>query len=344
MTGNVCPECGTDERAAEGPDGRPGTEPGCGCAERAARRAASRAETAAAEDFDPLRIRPYVIFGDDGTVSGTTPEEAVMTMPLPLDRAATTDPPPAPPEAPEGPEGPEPAALRGSGGTERPGTDTVATVDPPDPVQPRRRRPFSALAIGAAVVAVVGTAAFAGGLFDGDGPGRPESDRALPSTAASAAPDASLRPDTAGSASASSSTPSPASASPSASASASVSVSASEPTSAEPSASASAPSSRPATPSATDPAAQPTRSPSLGDAQGSSLRRGDHGPAVAELQRRLQEVWLYLGPDDGDYTDRVERAVRGYQSAKHVKGDQPGVYGPNTRRALEAETTGRGRF
>ncbi|MFI9748015.1 peptidoglycan-binding protein [Streptomyces sp. NPDC052494] len=38
MTGHVCPECGVQR-------------PGCACA---------RAEIAAAEDFDPLRIRPYV--------------------------------------------------------------------------------------------------------------------------------------------------------------------------------------------------------------------------------------------------------------------------------------------
>ncbi|MFK3735565.1 peptidoglycan-binding protein [Streptomyces sp. NPDC088090] len=43
MTGHACPECG-------------GQRPGCACA-----RAADRsAELAAAEDFDPLRIRPYV--------------------------------------------------------------------------------------------------------------------------------------------------------------------------------------------------------------------------------------------------------------------------------------------
>ncbi|MEU7386181.1 peptidoglycan-binding domain-containing protein [Streptomyces tanashiensis] len=43
MTGHACPECGVHR-------------PGCACT-RAAEKAA---ETAAAEDFDPLRIRPYV--------------------------------------------------------------------------------------------------------------------------------------------------------------------------------------------------------------------------------------------------------------------------------------------
>lgn len=43
MTGHVCPECGVHR-------------PGCACA----RAAEKVAEVAAAEDFDPLRIRPYV--------------------------------------------------------------------------------------------------------------------------------------------------------------------------------------------------------------------------------------------------------------------------------------------
>jgi peptidoglycan hydrolase-like protein with peptidoglycan-binding domain len=64
---------------------------------------------------------------------------------------------------------------------------------------------------------------------------------------------------------------------------------------------------------------------------------------VAVLQNRLQEVWLYHGDADGNFNDRVENAVRIYQSYKAIQGDPVGVYGPNTRRALEAETTGRGR-
>ncbi|MFD9635038.1 peptidoglycan-binding protein, partial [Streptomyces violascens] len=53
MTGHGCPECG----AERGVNGRPG----CACAERAAEtlHAERVAEAAAAEDFDPLRIRPY---------------------------------------------------------------------------------------------------------------------------------------------------------------------------------------------------------------------------------------------------------------------------------------------
>ncbi|MEG9552274.1 peptidoglycan-binding domain-containing protein, partial [Streptomyces baarnensis] len=76
---------------------------------------------------------------------------------------------------------------------------------------------------------------------------------------------------------------------------------------------------------------------------GPSLRPGDRGPEVAELQNRLMEVWLYSGPSDANYNGRVENAVAVYQSYKAIQGDPAGVYGPNTRRALEAETSGRGR-
>src|SRR5262245_4545026 len=66
--GHQCPECGTPK----GPDG----SPSCDCNQRTADalRDARTAEQAAAEDFDPLRIRPYVAIeadagdgdGDDG--------------------------------------------------------------------------------------------------------------------------------------------------------------------------------------------------------------------------------------------------------------------------------------
>jgi hypothetical protein len=63
MTGNRCPECDRPRN----PDGSAG--PGCDCAERAgaALRAEREADIAAAEDFDPLRIRPYVTLEGLGT-------------------------------------------------------------------------------------------------------------------------------------------------------------------------------------------------------------------------------------------------------------------------------------
>ncbi|MEV7234274.1 peptidoglycan-binding domain-containing protein [Streptomyces sp. NPDC051020] len=342
MTGHVCPECGTDDRATDawngGPHDRPAAGPPCGCAERAARRAAERAETAAAEDFDPLRIRPYVTLGDDEAPADAAPADAAMTMPLFLDPAAPVDPPPLSPLPPLPPLSP---LSQESAGADDPRTDTMAVdlVGPVDPVRPRRRRPFAALAVGAAVIGVVGTAAFAGGLFGGDVNRDSERDRALPSARVSSVPDAPLSPDASPSASASAS----ASSSPSASASPSASVSASGSPSLSPSASAA--STRPPAPSASTMVSQSTgtsTAPSPGKPQGRTLQRGDHGPEVAELQRRLREVRLYHGPDNGNYTDRVESAVRVYQSYKSIEGDPPGVYGPSTRSALEAETTGRG--
>jgi peptidoglycan hydrolase-like protein with peptidoglycan-binding domain len=76
------------------------------------------------------------------------------------------------------------------------------------------------------------------------------------------------------------------------------------------------------------------------DALGPTLRYGDSGPEVRELQDRLRQLWLYSGPSDGEYGRKVRHAVEVYQSYKDIDGDEEGVYGSNTRRALEAETSG----
>lgn len=131
MTGHGCPECG----AERGVDGRPG----CACAERAAEtlHAERAAEAAAAEDFDPLRIRPYVML-------------------------------------PNSPEGPPHAPEAVSEQTMRLGAvpaEEAPAADPGHPspaVAPRKRRRLAALTIGAAAAVVVGTAAFASTLFAGD--------------------------------------------------------------------------------------------------------------------------------------------------------------------------------
>ncbi|WP_203686429.1 peptidoglycan-binding domain-containing protein [Streptomyces sp. SID14515] len=408
MTGHACPECG--RRTA----GEPGTEHRvpcrCGAGGRSApltedeQRAARTAEIAAAEDFDPLRIRPYVTltdldargagggFSDSGvTESGVTesgseagasesgvtattgapgtaattsaPGAAETTMPLFLGDdgpgAEMRTGPGAGTDAGSGARtgmgaGAGPGASAGPGAGEhvdgarsgpagsRRRSAGAEPVFAPDPVQPRRRHPFGALAVGAAVAAVVGTAAFAGGLFGGDD----SRDEALPE-ATTSVPDAEDEP-------AASVAPSP-----SASAAPSRTPSASATPSASPSASASPTRDRKPTPTATasaSPTASPSGAPDGGGASqappsdappaelaGPSLRPGDHGPEVAELQNRLMEVWLYSGPSDASYNDRVENAVVIYQSYKAIQGDPAGVYGPNTRRALEAETSGRGR-
>ncbi|MFJ7627102.1 peptidoglycan-binding protein [Streptomyces sp. NPDC097595] len=346
MAGHICPECGTESR--------PGAGPGCACAgrktgtpdyvtdpERAAEQqriadehhAGRSAEMAAAEDFDPLRIRPYVTLGDGTATAPTTPPPGAPRVYGPEGDAATTmplflDPAGAAPEAGE----PETALL----------------LTGPDPVAPRRRKPFAAVIAGAAVVAVVGTAAFVGGLFNGDGGGEADLDQALPSTVTSL-PEESGEPAPSASSSASAS-PSR-SASPTSSASASASSSASASPSASPSRSATASSTAPGTGAASSPSATASSSapvegvappPSSPDDAG-TLRRGDQGAEVAELQNRLREVWVYNGPVDSDYGDRTEKAVSDLQTWWSIEGDPDGVYGPNTRSRLEAMTTGRGR-
>ncbi|MGI5399348.1 peptidoglycan-binding domain-containing protein [Streptomyces sp. CA-135486] len=99
----------------------------------------------------------------------------------------------------------------------------------------------------------------------------------------------------------------------------------------------SAPADRSTPPPATPSASESASAAPLG-ARSGTLRPGDSGPEVVELQQRLAEVWLYSGPMDGQYSQSVETAVRGYQDDRHVKGDPKGVYGPKTRRALESET------
>ncbi|MFE6972737.1 peptidoglycan-binding protein [Streptomyces sp. NPDC057682] len=358
MAGHMCPECGTDSRpdgaprcacaaraahGGPGPYGTGGPVPyGTGEVDRAAeqRRIAAQhaertAEAAAAEDFDPLRIRPYVTLGgaDTAPAADGAPEgghdgrsgDAATTMPLFLDPAG---PGPHP--------GPLPDAVA-------PGTPLVTAG--PDPVQPRRRRPFAALMAGAAVVTVVGTAAFIGGLFDGSADKEADLDQAMPSTVATL-PEEDAEPTAPASASPTPSATRPASASPSASASASASVStrpsASATRSAPASPTPSAPSSSPAaTPSGSSPALAP---PGGSQGGGPTLRLGDRGPEVTELQLRLQEVWVLGGGEVGDdYTKRVEKAVRDFQVWWGVQGDPEGVYGPETRRRLEGATTGRGR-
>ncbi|MEV3972552.1 peptidoglycan-binding protein [Streptomyces sp. NPDC050698] len=73
LNGHPCPECGA-------PRQRDNT-PACACTHRAAEalRDARSAQAAAAEDFDPLRIRPYVEI--DGGAPGGTPENGPSPAP-----------------------------------------------------------------------------------------------------------------------------------------------------------------------------------------------------------------------------------------------------------------------
>ncbi|MFI5813218.1 peptidoglycan-binding protein [Streptomyces sp. NPDC051643] len=352
--GHVCPECAVP-RAGDG-------TPSCVCTLRAsdALRDARTAEAAAAEDFDPLRIRPYVELGvrgaggepsdadaeggggGGGSGSGSGGEDAsARTMRLgrvPADdtvalfRVEHGTPAPG---AGVGGAGAGAAAGVGAGvGGETDG-DRLAASDE----QPGRRGRRTALLAAAGVVVAVVAAGFVSGLFSYDAPAR---DGALPDEVRASVPDPST---TSGSASASASAPrssrsavavAPSSTGPSPSASAST-ASASPSSSASPSRSA-GPSQSPESPAATGSAApgQGT-SPSNGQLS-ATLRRGDRGPEVTELQLRLRQLFLYNSKADGSYSRQVEDAVRRYQWARGITSDEQGVYGRATRASLESET------
>lgn len=138
MTGHICPECGGERSArpgagcacGAGPDTRPGRE-------------ARSAEMAAAEDFDPLRIRPYVTLHSEDAQDHGAPD-AATTMPLFLDGAPGREP---------GAHGSAPGARPGATAADENRRRSAAAYagGGPDPVQPRRRRPFVVVAVGAAV-------------------------------------------------------------------------------------------------------------------------------------------------------------------------------------------------
>ncbi|MFF7355919.1 peptidoglycan-binding protein [Streptomyces filipinensis] len=107
--------------------------------------------------------------------------------------------------------------------------------------------------------------------------------------------------------------------------------------------------SRPATtaaPPATTPATAPT--PSLAptaaataDPDGpGTLRQGDTGPEVTDLQQRLLRVPdVYRdGSTSGTYDATLTAAVARFQLWYGISGDETGVYGDDTRRALESRT------
>ncbi|MFB0620195.1 peptidoglycan-binding protein [Streptomyces sp. AGS-58] len=100
---------------------------------------------------------------------------------------------------------------------------------------------------------------------------------------------------------------------------------ASAPTAAAPPAASSAP---PAAATAPDP-----------DGPG-TLRQGDTGPPVTELQRRLLRVPdVYRdGTANGTYDPALTEAVARFQLWYGISGDEKGVYGDDTRRALESRT------
>ncbi|WP_051840656.1 peptidoglycan-binding domain-containing protein [Streptomyces sp. NRRL F-5126] len=278
VNGRFCRACGTPRV--------PGGGAGCSCAPYAEHAASASTEASGAEDFHPLHIRPYVTL--DEHERPAAPPRTAGPLP-PLARVLPPPPGPMPPHAPD----------RADAGR-------------------AAHRPMKAVALGVTAAAVLGTAAFASGMFSGGGSGEALADAThagLPDTAlpdgATAAPDhPSGHPAQAGTSSRTSATAKNIAAGHSAS-------------------------------SGAQHGADRSAGRTAGTDAGASLAYGDSGARVAALQRRLAAMYLYHGAQDGEYGRSVAASVRIYQMYRHVKGDQPGVYGPNTRRALESEQTPR---
>lgn len=66
-----------------------------------------------------------------------------------------------------------------------------------------------------------------------------------------------------------------------------------------------------------------------------TLRRGDSGAAVHDMQYTLWHLGLYHGRQYGSYDADTAASVRKFQEWDGVRGDAAGEYGPNTRRALQ---------
>ncbi|WP_446751008.1 peptidoglycan-binding domain-containing protein [Streptomyces sp. CLV115] len=109
----------------------------------------------------------------------------------------------------------------------------------------------------------------------------------------------------------------------------------------------SAPPSRSATPPPSPPPPSPTPPPPPSPASTRSTDRntiglGSTGPEVKDLQRRLGQLYLYLGSPNGIFTQDVQVALSRFQKARNIP-EELGIYGPLTRGALVAETDSSGR-
>ncbi|MFC8502900.1 peptidoglycan-binding protein [Pedococcus sp. NPDC057267] len=85
---------------------------------------------------------------------------------------------------------------------------------------------------------------------------------------------------------------------------------------------------KPATPTTT-----PTPTPTQ-KKEGDTLQAGDSGPYVKQVQQRLTELGYWNGGADGTYGFLTSQAVMALQKAAGLGRD--GVFGPATRRALQA--------
>ncbi|SPE55969.1 putative peptidoglycan binding domain protein [Streptomyces netropsis] len=307
MTAQRCPDCGTERDADSGP--------GCGCALRAGVDA-----DAVTGGFDPLRIRPYV------AQPGVGPYEDTTAVSITPDHEA----------------GAAPEDL-GLFAHPAPGESRPQRADSPRGRRRSRKRPLAAVAGAAVAVVAVCGGLLAAGLLGGDD----ERDQARPNdlaggpTATASTGDATKGPTPSGSASRATAK---ASASPSPGKSADAKTSASPSASGAHPASARTPVLADASSNASAPSGATARTAPPSDNTAATLKQGMRGPDVLEMQQRLNEEggWL-LAPDvvreDGHYSGEDGHAVADFQRDNGIKGDPSGVYGPNTRRALEAMTS-----
>ncbi|MDH6126802.1 peptidoglycan-binding protein [Kitasatospora sp. GP82] len=83
-------------------------------------------------------------------------------------------------------------------------------------------------------------------------------------------------------------------------------------------------------------AAPTTAAPSPTQSGPPTLRRGMSGPDVRTMQQMLRACGDPYVRVNGKYDGQTEQAVSSYQQYAGVQGDPDGVYGPNTRTALES--------
>ncbi|WP_151476276.1 peptidoglycan-binding domain-containing protein [Streptomyces albicerus] len=90
------------------------------------------------------------------------------------------------------------------------------------------------------------------------------------------------------------------------------------------------------------PAASSAPAPSAADPDGAgTLREGDSGPEVSDLQERLLRIPNVYdgGTASGVYDATLTAAVARFQLWYGIRGDETGVYGNDTRTDLESRTT-----
>ncbi|MES5820415.1 peptidoglycan-binding domain-containing protein [Streptomyces sp. RG80] len=96
-----------------------------------------------------------------------------------------------------------------------------------------------------------------------------------------------------------------------------------------------------ASPPAPSASPTPTATPSAADPDGpGTLREGDSGPEVTDLQQRLLRIPDVYdnGSTGGTYDAVLTEAVARFQLWYGIRGDETGVYGDDTRADLESRT------